>query len=189
MVGPLPGLGVPARLLRGVAHRRAGEQAYRLDVRRRRDLRVQRERRLDARVAGIARREALDLGAHDAEGVPCWPPGAAARTGCRCAEEAALACKDVHRPGHPLPSCQGTEHAVAGVVGRGGRLPVEICRRGCGQGEMRRDGHADGLAHLVAAETEQTRGHRRRGDHLEARRRPSPADAVGGAIRQAQSRS
>src|SRR5438309_11497278 len=126
VVGPLPGLGVPACRLRGVAHPGgASEQAYRLDVCSRRDLRVQRKRRLDARVAGIARREALDLGAHDTEGgAVLAAQGQQLELAAGVLEEAALACKDVHRPGHPLPGCQGTEHAVAGVVGRGGRLPV-----------------------------------------------------------------
>ncbi len=55
------------------------------------------------------------------------------------------------------------------------------------QGDMRRDGHADGLAHLGAGEAEQTRGRRGGGgDHLEARAAPAPADAVGSALRQAQ---
>ena len=102
-------------------------------------------------------------------------------------EEAALAFEDVHRPGHPLPSRQGTEHAVAGVVGRGGCLPVgDLPAAAAVQGDMRRDGHADGLAHLDVGEAEQTRGRHRGGDHLEARSAPAPADAVGGAIRKAQ---
>src|SRR5262252_6761862 len=104
---------MPARRLRGVAHPGgAGEQAYRLDVRSRRDLRVQRERRLDARVAGIARREALDLGAHDAEGgAMLATQGHQLELTAGILEETALACEDVHRPGHPVPSRQGTEHA------------------------------------------------------------------------------
>src|SRR6266581_6880269 len=104
VVGPLTGLGVPACRLRGVAHPgRAGEQAYRLDVRSRRDLRVQRESCLDARVAGIARREALDLGAHDAEGSALLAAqGPQLELAAGILEEAALACEDVHRPGQPL---------------------------------------------------------------------------------------
>src|SRR4029450_2349972 len=147
---------------------------YFFDGRSRLDLRVQLDSRLDACVAGIARWEALDLGAHGAEG-----RGGRAARGCHSdlvswfREEAAVSFEDVHRPGHPLPGRQGTEHTVAGVVGRGGRLPVgDLPAAAAVQGEMRRDGHADGLAHLDAAEAEQTRGYRDSGDHLEARAAP-----------------
>jgi hypothetical protein len=96
------------------------------------------ERRLDARVAGIARREALDLGAHDAEGgAVLASQGQQLELAAGVLEEATLAFEDVHRPGHASPSRQGTEHAVAGVVGRSGRLPVgDLPAAAAVQGDM-----------------------------------------------------
>ena len=67
-------------------------------------------------------------------------------------EEAALAFEDVHRPGH---RAEPPGHRTRRCGSRWPRWLLSSWRSAAAaavQGDMRRDGHADGLAHLGVGE-------------------------------------